>query len=165
MRHFGQLFSISSSVHITHSGDYIIPKKGAIQMWEFLFCCSESINLAQAFDDIMQSFCHSYVCCSIHLAIDIWIIWDIKTSTTVWSVAKLWRYIWEWSGKRLGHWNFPAKDPCLCLEGYCILLPAPPTIRAHVGLGPSSMKEWIKWMNGCMDTECIHFIAGVWPCF
>ena len=29
----------------------------------------------------------------------------------------------------------------LCLEGYCILLPAPPTTRAHVGLGPSSMKE------------------------
>lgn len=50
----------------------------------------------------------------------------------------------------------------LCLEGYCILLPAPPTTRAHVGLGPSSMKEWV---NGWMDTECIHFIAGVWPCF
>ena len=47
----------------------------------------------------------------------------------------------------------------------CILLPAPPTTRAHVGLGPSSMKEWVKWMNGWIDTECVHFIAGVWPCF
>ena len=75
-RHFVQILDL------THTGDYIIPKKGAIQMWGLLFCCSKSVNLAQAFDDIMQSFCHSYVGCSIHLAIDIWIIWDIETSTT-----------------------------------------------------------------------------------
>lgn len=123
------------------------------------------INLAQAFDDIMQSLCHSYVGCSIHWAIDIWIIWDIKTSTTVWSLKC--RKAVEMHENDQGR---DCKDPCLCLEGYCILLPAPASTRAHMDLSHypdgSLFHEGInQWMNGWMDTKFIHFIVGVWPVF
>lgn len=101
---FGQLFSISSFCSNSWSNAHRRlrhPKKRCnsdLGIFLLLFkkdtnAPSICINLAQAFDDISCNHfaVHMSVGCSIHLAIDIWIIWDINTSTTVWSVAKQWR--------------------------------------------------------------------------